>query len=322
MVDNADALAILQNRSRAKSDPNIDKNTGILKNLVGAKTQAELDRLEKFYTLDRLNELKSNPVKGKFDDKHLQAIHREIFQDVYPFAGKSRTVDISKDEEILRSIPAAEIKSKEPGGESVFSVHYPPVESSDSMQTLKSVKEYEFGELSKTLKKKGAMDEPLFLTKLVKHSAAVWETHQFREGNTRTSLTFMAQFSKHMGHELDQSDFGNRSTRDALALATFGKTDKLREIMSNAMAKGKLLPRKAIEKKLAMVAEKDKPAAQELRSLYQAGKSFAKENSSNKTEANRLSSQIFNKGFTAWKAGKEIPKVPTKGGGKADDIER
>jgi hypothetical protein len=121
---------------------------------------------------------------------------------------------------------------------------------------------------------------------------------------------------------LDQSDFGNRSTRDALALATFGKTDKLREIMSNAMAKGKLLPRKAIEKKLAMVAEKDKPAAQELRSLYQAGKSFAKENSSNKTEANRLSSQIFNKGFTAWKAGKEIPKVPTKGGGKADDIER
>ena len=82
MVDNADALAILQNRSRAKSDPNIDKNTGILKNLVGAKTQAELDRLEKFYTLDRLNELKSNPVKGKFDDKHLQAIHREIFQDV------------------------------------------------------------------------------------------------------------------------------------------------------------------------------------------------------------------------------------------------
>ena len=40
--------------------------------------------------------LMDKPISGKFDFKHLQAIHRYIFQDVYDWAGKVRTVDIAK----------------------------------------------------------------------------------------------------------------------------------------------------------------------------------------------------------------------------------
>ena len=36
------------------------------------------------------------PVRGNFDLEHLKRIHRCIFQDVYPWAGEIRTVDISK----------------------------------------------------------------------------------------------------------------------------------------------------------------------------------------------------------------------------------
>lgn len=59
----------------------------------------ELDKLHTFerkLTMLRLLELMDKPISGKFDFKHLQAIHRYIFQDVYDWAGKVRTVDIAK----------------------------------------------------------------------------------------------------------------------------------------------------------------------------------------------------------------------------------
>ena len=56
----------------------------------------ELDKLHTFerkLTMLRLLELMDKPISGKFDFKHLQAIHRYIFQDVYDWAGKVRTVE-------------------------------------------------------------------------------------------------------------------------------------------------------------------------------------------------------------------------------------
>ncbi|WP_197258781.1 Fic/DOC family protein [Paenibacillus dendritiformis] len=41
-------------------------------------------------------QLQQKPVNGKLDMAHLQKIHKHIFQDVYPFAGKIREVDIAK----------------------------------------------------------------------------------------------------------------------------------------------------------------------------------------------------------------------------------
>ncbi|HHV11907.1 MAG TPA: hypothetical protein GXX75_16660 [Clostridiales bacterium] len=35
-------------------------------------------------------------ILGNYDLKHLQAIHEYIFQDIYEWAGKLRTVDIAK----------------------------------------------------------------------------------------------------------------------------------------------------------------------------------------------------------------------------------
>ena len=59
----------------------------------------ELDKLHTFerkLTMLRLRKLMDKPISGKFDFKHLQAIHRYIFQVVYDWAGKVSTVYIAK----------------------------------------------------------------------------------------------------------------------------------------------------------------------------------------------------------------------------------
>jgi cell filamentation protein len=44
----------------------------------------------------RSYELSKEPLKGRFDLAHLQAIHRHLFGDVYERAGQLRNIDIGK----------------------------------------------------------------------------------------------------------------------------------------------------------------------------------------------------------------------------------
>ena len=45
-------------------------------------------KFERKLTMLRLDELFQNPVRGDFDLKHLQNIHKFIFQDLYSWAGE------------------------------------------------------------------------------------------------------------------------------------------------------------------------------------------------------------------------------------------
>ncbi|XNN89781.1 Fic/DOC family protein (plasmid) [Curtobacterium flaccumfaciens] len=77
-------------------DPYIDPDTGILRNLVGARTQAELDRAEADLTAVRAIELIDRPLAPTGDLDELRGIHRALFQDVYDWAGEIRTIDMRK----------------------------------------------------------------------------------------------------------------------------------------------------------------------------------------------------------------------------------
>lgn len=70
--------------------------TDVLKNRMGIRDMERLMRLEKRLTMLRIFELVDKPIQGKFDLKHLQSIHKYIFQDVYKWAGEIRRVDIAK----------------------------------------------------------------------------------------------------------------------------------------------------------------------------------------------------------------------------------
>ena len=71
-------------------------DSDVLINKLDFRNLDDLLLVERRFTMLRLLELMDNPIKGKFNLKHLQAIHAYIFQDIYDWAGKIRTVDIAK----------------------------------------------------------------------------------------------------------------------------------------------------------------------------------------------------------------------------------
>lgn len=71
-------------------------DSDVLINELDIRDADKLSMVERKLTSLRLLELMNSPIEGKFDFKHLQAIHAYIFQDVYDWAGKVRTVDIAK----------------------------------------------------------------------------------------------------------------------------------------------------------------------------------------------------------------------------------
>lgn len=68
----------------------------VLINKLNITDGRELFEAEKELTAIRLRELQENPIKGAYDFSHLKSIHKYIFQDIYAWAGKERTVEIGK----------------------------------------------------------------------------------------------------------------------------------------------------------------------------------------------------------------------------------
>lgn len=74
----------------------IDPDSGILRNLPNLTNELDLLFFESGAVAKRIRELYSNPIKITNSDS-LLSIHHHLFQDVYEWAGKVRTVNISKD---------------------------------------------------------------------------------------------------------------------------------------------------------------------------------------------------------------------------------
>lgn len=70
--------------------------SNVLINKLNIQDADALHTAEREITSLRLAAAKMQPIKGKFDMKHLQKIHRYVFGDVYEWAGKLRHVDIAK----------------------------------------------------------------------------------------------------------------------------------------------------------------------------------------------------------------------------------
>jgi cell filamentation protein len=153
----------------AVEDPYCYPGTTVLKNKLKLKTQEELDAFEAEITAQRADE----PLPtGKLTYPHYRAIHKHLFQDVYDWAGKVRTVRISK-------------------GGSMFC--YP--ESIDrEMSKL-------FGTLAGQKHLKGTTSDE-FAMKAAHLLADLNAIHPFREGNGRAQLIFLTLLAETAGHPL------------------------------------------------------------------------------------------------------------------------
>ena len=72
------------------------EGTACLINKFGIKDDKQLSLVEGQITFAKGSELERNPIKGSFDFKHYKAIHKYLFDEIYDWAGKIRSVDMAK----------------------------------------------------------------------------------------------------------------------------------------------------------------------------------------------------------------------------------
>lgn len=78
------------------ADPYVYPGTDVLQNLPAIRDADTLHRFEAHVARLRELELRQRPASLPFDLAALQGVHWHLFQDVYEWAGKLRTVKISK----------------------------------------------------------------------------------------------------------------------------------------------------------------------------------------------------------------------------------
>lgn len=179
-------------------DPYIDRKSGILKNKAGIKDKKELDKLEADYTSISLKKLTINPVKGDFDFEHLCKIHERIFGKIYEWAGSPRIINIEKEEDVL-------------GGLSIQYSEYGNIKK-DAEKVIEKMHSIEWNKLN--------LNE-----RVVEFSTCLsdlWKVHPFREGNTRTAVTFCCDFAESRGFGLDKNLFreNGKFMRNALVASS------------------------------------------------------------------------------------------------------
>src|SRR6185312_15671590 len=77
-------------------DPYLDLQSGLLRNRLGITDARALRHVEAELTASRIYDLIRSPIPGAYDLAHLRAFHRQIFQDLYDWAGELRTVSIGR----------------------------------------------------------------------------------------------------------------------------------------------------------------------------------------------------------------------------------
>ena len=208
-------------------DPYLYENTEVLKNKLDIRTQDGLNDAEADYVVYRLKELAMNLLPGEYNTEHLLRMHHYIFQDLYEWAGEPRIIAIYKEEDVL-------------GGMSV--------EYSDPFDIVKDIHNILSDMRGKPWKD---MDRKRATVEFCDSLARLWKVHPFREGNTRTTITFCCQYADAIGLKINRELFEKNSRYVRMALvaynayfadgSNFSKREYLEKIVYDAMAERTVL---------------------------------------------------------------------------------
>jgi cell filamentation protein len=172
----------------AVDDPYTYENSTVLINKLDLRTQSALDDFEAEISSARARE----PLPASdLDFAHYCAVHHHLFQDVYEWAGKPRTVRISKQ-----------------GNPFCF----PENIGSQATKLFSDLKDTGF------LRNLSA-DE--FASKAAHFLSELNAIHAFREGNGRAQLTFLALLADGAGHPLNMEKLDPEVMLNAM-IASFG----------------------------------------------------------------------------------------------------
>lgn len=192
------------------NDPHSELGNSCPRNLFGCTIYSELHAIEAPLVATRVGEMFDRGLVGKFDTAHLRAIHKSLFQDVFPWAGELRLVNISK-------------------GHTNFG---------PAMHIAGALKEL-FERLAKEKLLTG-LAAATFVGRAAFYLGEINAIHPFREGNGRTQREFVRQLALQAGHPLSWSVVGTGFTQqqmiDASILShTRGDNSQLAAILEAAL---------------------------------------------------------------------------------------
>ena len=195
------------------SDIYTDKSTGVLINKLKITDPELLKQAEADIVIVRLKEILGSEDFTYGYESYLK-LHQQMFQDIYPFAGELRKIDMQKSERILSGFPM------------IFG---------DKSQVSKKLKKV-FKE--KEINFEATKEE--IVTQLVDFMSSIWEIHPFREGNTRSIITYTMKYIRHSGLKIDEDLLLQNFAyiRDALVMSVYQEPKYLEKILLDSIERG------------------------------------------------------------------------------------
>ena len=172
------------------------KNSSVLKNKLNITTEEKLKEYETKMVALKLASIDKADFKRTYDEEHLKAIHKYLFEDVYDFAGQYRLENITKDNFIFSQYQYIDENIKE-----VF-----------KKTNIQSLEDLPFEEL---------------IIKLSDFMTDLNVLHPFREGNGRATREFIREFLNKLGFEINWFEIDYNDILRASMLAVIDDSEQI-----------------------------------------------------------------------------------------------
>lgn len=185
-----------------ENDPYLIPGTGVFRNKLGITEERKLRRAEAQITTTELAILEAHPLDGELSLRYLQAIHRAVFAELYTWAGRLRTVEMSK-------------------GDTEFA----------KVDALYGYADSIFDQLEDEGYLKGLSKEA-FIERLAHYYSELNLLHPFREGNGRVLRAFVHTLADRADWWVDWTNLNASQNVAACIAAYHGDETKLAEMLA------------------------------------------------------------------------------------------
>lgn len=177
-------------------------NTTVLINKLGIQDQSELNSVERQFVLLKSSQAEQETIFKNIDFNFYKKLHKQLFGDLYEWAGTVRSMNISKKGTVFCNF-----------------------EDIERIGTLK------FQRLAEQNYLKG-LTKSRFIDELTEFYHDMNMLHPFREGNGRTLRLFITLLVRNAGYTLNFSDCDSDLLMIATIKAAQGDLSSLKEVFS------------------------------------------------------------------------------------------
>ena len=177
-------------------------NTTVLINKLGIQDQSELNSVERQFVLLKSSQAEQETIFKNIDFNFYKELHKQLFGDLYEWAGTVRSMNISKKGTVFCNF-----------------------EDIERIGTLK------FQRLAEQNYLKG-LTKSRFIDELTEFYHDMNMLHPFREGNGRTLRLFITLLVRNAGYTLNFSDCDSDLLMISTIKAAQGDLSSLKEVFS------------------------------------------------------------------------------------------